>query len=232
MYENDYHISRNRILIKLAATWEGIMTAKILYEQYHIKCNLTLIFSIVQGIACAQYNIHLISPFPGRILDYYNQKLSRTSVDDPMKDEGVMACTYLYHYFKYYNHTTICMPASWRPSRGPSYDLDEIQALAGTDRMTIPVPLLSQLIQSTEPLPRKLYPTIDTTTTSSSSVQPELMGNGQITEDEFRYLLTMDGCGNDKLAEGIRSFCQLTEQLELVMTEKVRAYRNKKIKHF
>ena len=226
MYETDYHISRDRILIKLAATWEGIMTAKALREQYNIKCNLTLIFSVVQGIACAQYNIYLISPFPGRILDYYNQKLQRTAVADPVDDEGVIACTYMYNYFKYYNHSTICMPASWRPSRAKPYELDEIQALAGSDRMTIPVPLLSQLIQNEEPLSRKLFPTTDASTSSTVPV-PELMGNGQIGEDEFRYLLTMDGCGNDKLAEGIRSFCQLTEQLELVMTEKVRAYLSK-----
>ena len=227
MYETDYQISRDRVLIKLAATWEGIMTAKILHEQHNIKCNLTLIFSIVQGLACAQYNVHLISPFPGRILDYYNQKLQRSAVDDPQDDEGVMACTYMYNYFKYYNHTTFCMPASWRPSRGKPYELDEIQALAGTDRMTIPVPLLSELIQNKELLPRKLFPTADHPLSSSPLVVPDLFGNGQITEDEFRYLLTMDGCGNDKLAEGLRSFCQLTEQLELVMTEKVRTYLGK-----
>ena len=201
------------------------MTAKILHEQYNIKCNLTLIFSTVQGITCAQNSIHLISPFPGRILDYYNQKLQRTSVVDPDDDEGVIACTYMYQYFKYYNHTTICMPASWRPSRGGKlYELDEIQALAGTDRMTIPVPLLAQLIQNEEPLPRKLFPYDHSLSSTMPLPIPELMGNGQITENEFRYLMTMDGCGNDKLAEGIRSFCQLTEQLQVVMTEKVRSY--------
>ena len=163
-----------------------------------------------------------------RILDYYNQKLQRSSVINPNEDEGVIACTYMYQYFKYYNHTTICMPASWRPSRGSggTYELDEIQALAGTDRMTIPVPLLAQLIQNEEPLSRKLFP-YDHSSTTNAPIIPELFGNGQITESEFRYLMTMDGCGNDKLAEGIRSFCQLTEQLQVVMTDKVRSYISK-----
>ena len=230
MYETDYQIGRDRILIKLAATWEGIMTAKILREQYNIQCNLTLIFSVVQGIACAQYNVHLISPFPGRILDYYNAKLQRSAVDQVTDDEGVMVCTYLYQYFKYHNHTTICMPASWRPSRGGKvHDLDEIQALCGTDRMTIPVPLLSQLIHNEEPLPRTLFPSDPASPPpplpSTLPAMPEF--TGPMKEEEFRYLLTMDACGNDKLAEGLRSFCQLTEQLEMVMTDKVRAYSKK-----
>ncbi len=230
MYETDYQIGRDRILIKLAATWEGIMTAKVLREQYYIQCNLTLIFSIVQGIACAQYNVHLISPFPGRILDYYNAKLQRSAVDKVTDDEGVMVCTYLYQYFKYHNHTTICMPASWRPSRGGKvHELDEIQALCGSDRMTIPVPLLSQLIQNEEPLPRTLFPSDHSSPPpplpSTLPAMPEF--TGPMNEEEFRYLLTMDGCGNDKLAEGLRSFCQLTEQLEMVMTDKVRAYLGK-----
>jgi transaldolase len=226
MYEQDYNLSRTRILIKLAATWEGIMAAKVLQEQYDIQCNLTLIFSVVQAIVCGQYKVHLISPFPGRILDWYKVHLQRSTVPDPMYDEGVIACTYIHNYFKYYNHTTICMPASWRPSRGVgntvSYDLDEIQALAGTDRMTIPVPLLQQLIQCEEPLPRKLFPTFPTSEDDENPIPPPLLGNGRMTEDEFRYRLTMDGCGNDKLGEGLRSFCDLTEQLEGVMTQKVR----------
>jgi transaldolase len=225
MYEQDLGISKERVLIKLAATWEGIMAARILQEQYNIRCNLTLIFSVVQAIACGQYNVHLISPFPGRILDWYKVQLKRSNVDNPQHDEGVLACTYMYNYFKYYNHTTICMPASWRPSRGVStvpgvsYDLDEVQALAGTDRMTIPVTLLEQLAKNEEPLPRILSPEV----VKELEVPPPLMGNGKIDEKEFRYLLAMDGCGNDKLAEGLRSFVDLTEQLQTVMTTKVRA---------
>jgi transaldolase len=224
MYEKELGISKERVLIKLAATWEGIMAAKILQEQHGIQCNLTLIFSVVQGIACGQYNVHLISPFPGRILDWYKVHLKRPSVNDPQDDEGVIACKRMYNYFKHFNHNTICMPASWRPSRGIStaadvlYDLDEIQALAGTDRMTIPVPLLEQLAKNEEPLPRMLSPE----KVKDLGKPPPLRGNGKISEKEFRYLLSMDGCGNDKLAEGLRSFVDLTEQLEEVLTTKVR----------
>lgn len=200
------------------------MAASILREKYGIQCNLTLIFSFVQAIACGQYHVHLISPFPGRILDWFKVQLKRPFVNDPQDDEGVIVCTQIYNYFKHYNHNTICMPASWRPSRGVStvptvsYDLDEIQALAGTDRMTIPVPLLEQLAKNEEFLPRML----SLQKVNELKEPPPLIGNGKIDEKEFRYLLAMDGCGNDKLAEGLRSFVDLTEQLEAVMTTKVR----------
>lgn len=109
------------------------------------------------------------------------------------------------------------MPASWRPSRGPGFELDEIVALAGTDRMTIPAPLLEKLASSEEPLPRQLEPT-----GAAASGEP-LVGGGQMDEKEFRYLLNMDGCGTDKLGEGIRAFIGETEKLEAAITDKVRA---------
>ena len=109
------------------------------------------------------------------------------------------------------------MPASWRPSRGPGFELDEIIALAGTDRMTIPAPLLEKLAASEEPLPRQLEPTV-----AASTGEP-LVGNGKLDEKEFRYLLNMDGCGTDKLAEGLRAFIGETEKLEAALTSKVQA---------
>ena len=109
------------------------------------------------------------------------------------------------------------MPASWRPSRGAGYELDEILALSGTDRMTIPAPLLEKLGASEERLPRQLEPT-----TAAASGEP-LIGNGKLEEMEFRYLLNMDGCGTDKLGEGIRAFIGETEKLEKAITDKVRA---------
>lgn len=109
------------------------------------------------------------------------------------------------------------MPASWRPSRGPGYELDEIIALAGTDRMTIPAPLLEKLASSEEPLQRCLDPE-----TAKSSNIP-IIGNGMMDEKEFRYLLNMDGCGTDKLAEGIRAFIGETEKLEAAIAKKVQA---------
>lgn len=108
------------------------------------------------------------------------------------------------------------MPASWRPSRGPGYELDEILALAGTDRMTIPAPLLEKLAASEETVPRKLEPQ------SAATSNEPLVGNGKIEEKEFRYLMTMDTCGNDKLAEGLRAFVEETEKLDQVIRQRIR----------
>jgi transaldolase len=216
MYET-LGVGKERVLIKLAATWEGIMAAHEL-EKDGIQCNLTLIFSVVQAIACAQYGAHLISPFPGRILDWNNAKLGRsTGVPDPSLDEGVIACREMYNYFRRHSYDTICMPASWRPSRGtsnPDYMLDEIRALAGTDRMTIPAPLLEKLAASTEPLTRQLE--------LASNIEKATTKVSPMTEQEFRFQLNMDGCGTDKLAEGIRAFVGETEKLEKAIAAKVR----------
>lgn len=212
-------VPKERVLIKLAATWEGIKAAEILEGQYGIQCNLTLIFSVVQAIACAQYGAHLISPFPGRILDWFKVALNRPNgVEDPDEDEGVIACKAMYTYYKCHGHDTICMPASWRPSRGGAagYELDEIRALAGSDRMTIPAPLLEKLAASEDPLERKLSPE------TAKAYDVPLVANGKMSEKEFRYRLNMDGCGNDKLAEGIRSFVELTDKLDAAITSKVR----------
>jgi transaldolase len=209
-------IPKERVLIKLAATWEGILAAEIL-EQQGIQCNLTLIFSAVQAIACAQRGAHLISPFPGRILDWNKVAKKRNDGVSPEDDEGVVAVKTMYNYYKCFDHDTICMPASWRPSRGAGFDLDEIRALAGTDRMTIPATLLEQLAASEEPLVRQL----DVETAKTTGM--ELMGGGMMDEKEFRYRMNMDGCGNDKLAEGIRAFIGETEKLEKVIADKVRS---------
>ena len=210
-------VAPDRVLIKLAATWEGIQAAHILESRHGVRCNLTLIVSTVQAIAAAQYGAHLVSPFPGRILDWYQQKLNRPNVEDPANDEGVRVCQEIYNYYQCHGHDTICMPASWRPSRGPGNDLDEIRALAGSNRMTIPAPLLQKLADCEEPLAQQL------SAESAVATNMPLVGNGRISETEFRYRMTMDGCGNDKLAEGIRSFVELTEQLEAAITDKVRA---------
>ena len=214
MYE-EMGVSRDRVLIKLPATWEGIMAAEIL-EKEGIQCNLTLIFSFVQGVACAQRGAHLISPFPGRILDWAKAKEGRVEATAPEDDEGVICCRKLYNYYKKFGHDTICMPASWRPSRGPGYELDEIQALSGTDRMTIPAPLLEKLENNFEELPRILTPE------GGIASDEELVGDGMLGEKEFRYLLNMDGCGTDKLAEGLRAFIAETEKLEEVISIKVK----------
>jgi transaldolase len=216
MYEQN-GVAKDRVLIKLAATWEGIRAAHILATQHGLKCNLTLIFSVTQAIACAQHGVHLISPFPGRILDWYKTKLGRPVVADPQDDEGVVACGAMYTHFKTYGYETICMPASWRPSRGAGYDLDEIRALAGTDRMTIPPPLLEQLQNCSDPLQRVL----GIIGAQQPPQQLDRSRDAVLDEATFRYRMTMDGCGNDKLAEGIRAFVDLTEQLEASLQAKM-----------
>lgn len=216
MYE-EKGVSKDRILIKLPATWEGIVAAEVL-EKEGIQCNLTLVFSFVQAVACAQRGSHLISPFPGRVLDWYKAQDNRTEPTQPKDDEGVVLCSRIYNYYKKYEHDTICMPASWRPSRGPGFEIDEIQALAGSDRMTIPAPLLEKLDATSEELPRALDPE-----TAIATCDDEEIGNGMMDEKEFRYLLNMDGCGNDKLAEGLRAFIGETDKLEKVIVEKVRS---------
>ena len=215
MYQ-EKNIPKERILIKLPATWEGILAAEVL-EKEGIQCNLTLIFSFVQAVGCAQRGAHLISPFPGRVLDWHKNQDGRTGPTEPANDEGVIVCRKIYNYYKTYGHDTICMPASWRPSRGPGYDIDEIQALAGTDRMTIPAPLLEKLEANTDVLERCL-----STDTAKEACDEEELGGGMMEEKEFRYLLNMDGCGNDKLAEGLRAFIAETDKLEEVIVSKVR----------
>lgn len=209
-------VPKERVLIKLAATWEGILAAEVL-EREGIQCNLTLIFSFVQAVACAQRGAHLISPFPGRILDWNKAKEGRTEGVAPENDEGVIACSKMYNYYKKFGHDTICMPASWRPSRGQGFELDEICALAGSDRMTIPAPLLEKLENCLDPLPQRLN--VET----AKDCDETLVCGGMMDEKEFRYLLNMDGCGTDKLAEGIRAFIGETEKLESAITEKVQA---------
>lgn len=209
-------IDKSRVLIKLAATWEGIEAAREL-EKEGVTCNLTLIFGHAQAVACAQAGVRLISPFPGRVLDYHNLYNPGRTVTDPEQDEGVMAVKKMHHYFKSYGHEgTILMPASWRPSRGtsdPDYMLDEIRALAGVDRMTLPPALLEKLAQSTEPLPQLLR----ADEADKSIAGPEI----PMDEKRFRYELNMDGCATTKMAEGLRAFIAETQKLEKVITEKV-----------
>jgi transaldolase len=223
MYD-EVGIPKERVLIKLAATWEGIMAAKEL-EADDITCNLTLIFGFVQAVACAQVGARLISPFTGRILDWhklhdpasYPGGVCAAPADDP----GVQVVARIYRYYKRHGHATICMPASWRPSRGATgeFDLDEIIALAGTDRMTIPPGLLQQLADSTDPIPRLLDPAA----ASEECEDVEEIGGGAMTESEFRLLLNADACATAKMAEGLQSFIHDTNKLEEAIRAKVQA---------
>lgn len=214
MYE-EAGVPRSRVLIKLAGTWEGLRAAEQM-EKEGISCNITLVFALVQAVVAAQRGVRLISPFPGRILDWHKGQ-GRGPTFAPREDPGVVMCADTYGYYKRHGHGTICMPASWRPSRGaaPEFALDEIVALAGSDRMTIPPALLRQLAESEEPLPRALEPSA-----AAAACTREALGGGMVSEELFRSMMAADGCGPDKLAEGIKAFVADTERLDAAIRAK------------
>ena len=207
-------IDRSRILIKLAGTWEGIQAAKIL-EKEGIQCNITLIFSFLQAAAAAQAGAYLVSPFPGRILDWHRSKSGKESFH-PTADPGVLMIKRVYAYFKRYGYKTICMPASWRPSRGADVDgsdIDEILALAGVDEMTIPPNLLESLmILDGEGVSRECDPD----TGAAVCCDPDFT----LDEVTYKAYFESDGCGKDKLNEGIESFTQNTVELRELLYNK------------
>jgi len=198
-------VEKERILIKVAATWEGIEAAKVL-EKEGITCNATLIFSLAQAIACAQVDCTLISPFVGRIMDWY-KKADGVEGYAAAEDPGVVSVTAIYNYFKKYGHNTIVMGASFR-------NTDEITELAGCDRLTIAPGLLDQLASNTGDLPLKL----DATKAAGLDI-PKL----DITESSFRWMMNEDPMATEKLAEGIRGFAKDIVKLEEIVQAKINA---------
>ena len=188
-------IGRERVLIKIASTWEGIKAAEILQKE-GINCNLTLLFSLAQAVACAEGGIKLISPFVGRILDWYKKSTGKdySAIEDP----GVVSVTQIYNYYKHFGYTTEVMGASFR-SKG------EITELAGCDLLTISPGLLGELATSSDPLPQKLN------ADSAKSLKIE-----RLTFDEkaFRWALNEDPMATEKTAEGIRKFAEDIVKLE------------------
>ena len=214
-------VDRSRVLVKLAGTWEGIQAAREL-EKEGITCNITLIFGFIQAVAAAQAGARLISPFPGRIKDWAAAN-GGSPAYEPSEDPGVVEVGRMYKYYKKYGHEkTICMPASWRPSRSTPGDkvaehaIDEIVALAGVDRMTIPPPLLQQLATTEAPLPRRLEPV-----SAASDCADPLIGGGDISESDFRMALNADQCATTKMAEGINAFVAETEKLQAAIMAKL-----------
>lgn len=190
-------IKKDRILIKIASTWEGIQAAKELEEKYEIHCNLTLLFSFVQAVACAEAKVTLISPFVGRILDWY--KASTGQDYDAESDPGVLSVREIYNYYKKFGYNTIVMGASFR-------NTGEIKALAGCDYLTVAPKLLEELLNSTEEVPKLL----DATSAQSlDATKVSYISN----ESEFRFLLNEDAMATEKLAQGIRGFAKDTETL-------------------
>jgi transaldolase len=196
-------VDKSRILIKVAATWEGIKAAEVL-EKEGITCNLTLIFSIAQAIACAEAGITLISPFVGRITDWYKKDLG---VDGfaPDDDPGVKSVTSIYNYYKKHGHNTIVMGASFR-------NADQIRYLAGCDRLTISPDLLDELAASTEPVTEHLN------AEASMSMDIEKI---DMDEKTFRWMMNEDQMATEKLSEGIRNFSKDIVKLEEIMKNKM-----------
>lgn len=187
-------IDPGRVLIKIAATWEGIKAAEQL-EKEGIHCNLTLLFSFAQAAACADAGAFLISPFVGRILDWHIAHSDRDSFS-PAEDPGVQSVTRIYNYYKCHGYKTVVMGASFR-------NTGEIEMLAGCDRLTISPALLQTLQDDTGALPRQLAPD-----TAKSADKPEQMG-----ESQFRWHSNEDAMATEKLADGIRRFA--ADQIEL-----------------
>jgi transaldolase len=197
--------SRERILIKIASTWEGIRAAEIL-EKEGIHCNLTLLFGLHQAIACAEAGVTLISPFVGRILDWHKKAEGRDSYP-PSEDPGVVSVTKIYNYYKKFGYETEVMGASFR-------NLDEILELAGCDLLTIAPKLLAQLHETEAPLVRKLDP---------ESAQKSDIERLHVDEATFRKMHELDRMANEKLEEGIHGFTKALEALELLLTERYQA---------
>ncbi|KAI0343831.1 transaldolase [Trametopsis cervina] len=203
-------IKKDRILIKIASTWEGIQAARELERDDGIHCNLTLLFGFGQAVACAEAGVTLISPFVGRILDWYKKNKPGPDYADE-KDPGVQSVQKIFNYYKQHGYKTIVMGASFR-------NIGEIKALAGVDFLTISPSLLEELKNDTSPVPKKL----DAQAAISSSQKLEKVTFVD-NEPEFRWTLLQDQMAFDKLHEGIKKFAEDGETLKDLLRKKLSA---------
>lgn len=194
LYER-YGIPRERVLIKLAATPEGVRAAEVL-EMVGIHCNMTLIFSLIQAAACAEVNATLVSPFVGRVLDWHKAHHPSTTFTAET-DPGVTLVRSIYRYFKAFGLKTVIMGASFR-------NKEEVLALAGCDLLTVSPKLLEEFSSSTDPVPQRLRAT---------EPPPPDLHKLPTTEPSFRFLLNEDQMATEKLSEGIRGFCAASRDL-------------------
>ena len=198
---NEAGISNDRILIKLASTWEGIKAAEQL-EKEGINCNLTLLFSFAQARACAEAGVYLISPFVGRILDWFKKDTGKTEYLSD-EDPGVLSVTSIYNYYKAQDYNTVVMGASFR-------NIGEILALAGCDRLTISPALMDELANSTANVAQKL---------SAKNSDGVVTKESPLTESQWRWQMNDDAMATEKLAEGIRNFAIDQVKLEKQLAE-------------
>lgn len=202
---NEAGVEKSRILIKIAATWEGIKAAEIL-EKEGIACNLTLLFGRAQAIACAEAGCTLISPFVGRIMDWF-KKMEGVDGYKPEDDPGVKSVTEIFHYYKKFGYKTIVMGASFR-------NTGEILELAGCDRLTIAPTLLEEMTSSSSIVEQKLD------AVKSAEVEMEKV---EVDEKTFRWMMNENAMATEKLAEGIRNFAKDIVKLEDIIKAKVSA---------
>jgi transaldolase len=195
-------VSREKVLIKIAATFEGIVAARALQSE-GIDCNLTLVFNLTQAVACAEAGAFLISPFVGRILDWHKKATGQDYTRET--DPGVLSVRRIYHYFKAYGYQTIVMGASFR-------NLGEIEALAGCDRLTIAPALLEALAQDHGKLERKLDP---------AAREGDIPARIATDEARFRWQMNEDAMASEKLAEGIRLFAADLNHLRALVAQKL-----------
>ena len=206
-YDHD-GIGRNRILVKIASTWEGIKAAEVL-EREGIHCNLTLLFGLHQAIACGDAGVTLISPFVGRILDWYKKDTGKDyqGADDP----GVKSVTRIYNYYKNHGYKTVVMGASFR-------NIGEIEELAGCDLLTISPQLLAELESTSGDLPRKLSP---------EAAQAMHIERIVVDKDVFEAMHEADHMANDKLKEGIEGFSAALVKLETLLAGRLAALESR-----
>jgi len=194
-------IDKERILIKIASTWEGIQAAKQL-EKEGIHCNLTLLFTLAQAVACAEAGITLISPFAGRITDFYKKRDNKDHY--PVEeDPGVVSVKNIYNYYKYHGHKTVVMGASFRTK-------EQVIELAGCDLLTVSPSILEELTKSNTEVVQKLD-------AKKVTAVPKL----DVDEKNFRWLLNEDDMATEKLSEGIRRFAADLKKLESEIRKKI-----------
>lgn len=205
MYEAE-GVSKDRILIKLSSTWEGIQAAKELESMYGIHCNLTLLFSMAQAVACAEAGVTLISPFVGRILDWHVAHGDKKTFA-PKEDPGVVSVTQIYNYYKKFGYKTVVMGASFR-------NTGEVKALAGCDLLTISPKLLADLEASKEAVPLCL---------SADEAAKTDLQRIPMDEANFRWMLNEDQMATDKLSEGIRKFAADQVKMDKMVSQRISA---------
>lgn len=196
-------IDKDRVLIKIASTWEGIQAAAILERDYGIHCNLTLLFNLAQAVACAEAKVNLVSPFVGRILDWYKRSTGKDY--ESHNDPGVISVKTIYDYYKKFDYKTVIMGASFR-------NTGEIEELSGIDFLTISPALLDQLSQSNKHVERKLTP---------SKAKESSIEKLEMTHELFNQMMSKDPMASELLSEGIKKFDQDSQKLLQWLKKKI-----------